>query len=116
MWIEGLFTMITRRNTRPDHQMRPRMRVALFVAGLFALLALAVTSFVHPPAARAFDSDYYEFCTQSLGQQQDVCCDNAGGELFNGGCFDPERLNPPVTAVPTVTQQILPPAVFVPAP
>ena len=119
MWIEGLSTMITRPNISPAHPIRwrLRMRTALVVAGLYAVLALAVSVVVHPATARAYDGDYYTWCTKSLGQSSAVCCTNAGGELFSGGCVDPEVLHPPVTAVPTITQQILPPPVIVqPAP
>jgi hypothetical protein len=118
MWIEGSSIMITRANTSPAHPIRwrLRMRTTLFVAGLFAVLALAVSVVVHPATARAYDGDYYAWCTSSLGQNAEVCCDNAGGELFSGGCVDPALLHPRVTPVPTITQQILPPPVIVPAP
>jgi len=97
-------------------RMRPLTRVALFAVGLFALLALAVSPLLHPATARAYDSQYYEFCTQNMGQDSDTCCTNAGGELSNGACYDPAFLHPLVTAVPTVTQQILPPVVVAPPP
>jgi hypothetical protein len=108
--------MITCPITSPKHQMGLRVRVALLAAGLLAVPALAVTLFVHPATARAFDGDYFNWCKDSLGQSPDVCCTGAGGELFNGSCVDPALLNPAVTAVPTVTQQVLPPVVVVPTP
>jgi hypothetical protein len=118
VWIEGLSIMISRPITSAEHQKcwRTRMRMALFAAGLFASLALAVSPFLHPATARAFDDKYYDWCTNSLGQTKAVCCTNAGGEMFSGNCFDPAVLHPPVTAVPTITQQILPPPVIAPAP
>jgi hypothetical protein len=96
----------------PGHQMGSRTRKSLLAAGVLALFALAFSALALPATARAYDDKYYTWCTSSLGQQSDVCCTNAGGELFNGGCFDPQVLHPPVTAVPTVTQQILSPAVI----
>jgi len=106
----------TRPTTRAEHQIPGcnRMRMALFAAGLFALLALALGSFLQPATARAYDDKYYDWCTESLGQTKKVCCTNAGGEMFSGGCFDPAVLHPPVTPVPTITQQILPPGLIVP--
>ena len=100
---------------------RPSTRVTLFAAGLFSVLTLAVIPFVHPATARAFDSDYYDWCKNNLTQSQgknglEFCCSKAGGELLNGGCYDPAVLHPPITAVPTVTQQVLPPVIVQPAP
>lgn len=116
MWIEGLPIMITCPITRPENQMGIQARVALLAAGLFAVPALAVYALVTSATARAYDPSYYTWCTQSLGQTVDVCCSKAGGEPFNGGCADPAVVSPPVTAVPTVTQQVLPPVVVAPAP
>ena len=97
-----------------EHQMcmRTRTRMVLFAAGLFALLALAVTPFVHPPTAQAYDHDYYAFCTENLGQKAQFCCSNAGGEWSNGSCTDPAALPSPL---PTITQQVLPPVIVAPA-
>src|SRR5271165_651350 len=97
-------------------RMRPLTRMAGFAAGLFALLAVAVTPFVHPPTARAYDGKYYDFCINNLGQKREVCCTNAGGEWSDENCYPPEVLHPPVTAVPTVTQQLLPPVIVAPPP
>ena len=107
--------MITRPIASAEHQMRwrTRARMALFAAGLFALLALAAIPFL-PATARAFDDKYYDWCTTSLGQTENVCCTNAGGEMFSGNCVDPAVLHPPVTAVPTITRQILPAPVIAP--
>ena len=119
VWIEGLSIMITGANTSAEllTGWRPRTRTVPVVGGLFAVLALAVSVVAHPATARAYDGDYYKWCTESLGQDSDVCCANAGGDLFSGGCVDPEFLHPPVTAVPTITQQIVPPPVIIrPAP
>jgi hypothetical protein len=120
MWIEGLPIMIS----GPEHQIRmgPVTRVALFAAALFAVLALAVSPFVYPVTARAYDGDYYEWCKNNLTggtdlyRGSDFCCSKAGGELSNGNCVDPVLLHPPITAVPTVTQQVVPPVIFQPPP
>jgi hypothetical protein len=114
MWIEGLSIMIS--CTENQMRMRPPTRMALFAAGLFALLALAVTPFVHPPTARAYDDKYYEFCKDTLAQKPEVCCTNAGGEMASGLCFDPALLHPIPTPQPTITQQVLPPVVVAPQP
>jgi hypothetical protein len=106
--------MNTRPNTVAQQQKHWHMRSALLAAGLFALLALAVSTFLQPATARAFDDKYYDWCTTSLGQTKKVCCTNAGGALFSGSCVDPAVLHPPVTAVPTITRQVLPPAVLAP--
>jgi len=97
--------------TGSEHQMRipPRTRVVLFAAGPFALLAVAVAPFVHAPAARA--DNYFEFCKNSLGQPDQVCCNNSGGEWDNGVCASPAALP---TVLPTITQQILPPLIGAP--
>ena len=102
---------------RPMSSRRPAGgRVSCFVAGLFAVLALVVGgAFMLSATAHADHDKYYSWCTTSLGQTSDVCCTNAGGELFNGMCWDPLVLHPRVTAVPTITQQVLPPVVA-PAP
>jgi hypothetical protein len=89
--------------------------MALFAAAVFAVLALAAVPFLHPATARAYDHKYYDFCTNSLGQPDDVCCANAGGEWSEGSCYDPLELHPLPTPVPTVTQQVLPPVIVAPA-
>jgi len=95
--------------------MRPRAGVALFAAGLFAVLAFAVTPFLHPSTARAdVDDKYYKFCKDTLGQPDDVCCTNAGGVLSGGSCLPPAVASPTSYPVPTVTQQIVPPVVVAP--
>lgn len=100
---------------QPMH-MRAHTRVALLAAGVFAVLALAVTAFVHPATARAYDGDYFTFCRDSLGQPDEVCCVNSGGEWSSGRCYDPADLHPILTPVPTVTQQVLPPVIVAPPP
>ena len=97
VWIEGLSIMITGANTSAELLTGWRTRTVPVVGGLFAVLALAVSVVAHPATARAYDGDYYKWCTESLGQDSDVCCANAGGDLFSGGCVDPELLHPPVT-------------------
>ena len=96
-------------------RMRPRARIALFVAGLFALLALAVSAFLHPATTHADDGGYFDFCTNTLSQSPDVCCNNAGGVLSAGGsCLDSAVASPTPFPVPTVTQQVLPPVIIAP--
>jgi hypothetical protein len=116
MWIEGLSSMITCPIPSRGQQMRmrPRARVVLFAVGLFALLELAVSLFVHPATARAYDGKYYSWCKDSLGQKPEVCCVNAGGEWSDENCYDPAVLHPIPTPVPTVTQQVLPPVIVAP--
>lgn len=99
-----------------EHRMRMRLRtrVALFAAGLFAVLALAVTPFLHPSTVRADDGDYYDFCTKTLGQPPDVCCTNAGMVPSGGSCLASAVASPTSYPVPTVTQQIAPPVVVAP--
>ena len=99
--------------TRRKHQIHMRLptRMTLFTAGLFAVLAFAVTALLHPPTAHAYDHKYYEFCTDSLGQTPQVCCGNAGGQWSDGECTDLAAVPFPV---PTVTQQVSPPVVVAP--
>lgn len=111
MWIEGLPIMNSCPIVKAEHPMRTR--VALWAAGLFALLALALTAFLHPAIARAYDHNYYTFCKDSLGQPDNVCCNTSGGEMSNGQCVDPEDVHPVPTVMPT-TQQFFPPVVGAP--
>ena len=103
--------MITCLNTEKQMRMHLPRRGALFAAGLFASLGLVVGPFLHPATARAYDGKYYEWCKDSLGDSDDVCCANAGGEWSNESCWDPAVLHPIVTPMPTVTQRIQPPAI-----
>lgn len=102
------------------HQRRVRRLTGL--AFFTAALALAASPFIHPVSARAYDGDYYEWCIHNSPQGQvesqrgngmDFCCSRAGGELVNDMCYPPAPLS---TAVPTVTQQVLPPVILVPPP
>jgi len=101
--------------TRRKHQIHMRLptRMTLFAAGLFGVLAFAVTPFLHPPTAHAYDHGYYDFCIENLGQSPDVCCGNAGGQWSGGACTDAAAVPVPV---PTVTQYVSPPVIVAPPP
>jgi len=103
MWIEASSIMNSCLIAKAEHPMRTR--VALLAAGLFALLALALTALLPPATARAYDYDYYNQCQSTLGQPANVCCSNAGGEWSNGQCLDPQYVHPLPTVGPTTQQQ-----------
>ena len=101
--------------TDPAHRTRTRpfTRVIRFATGLSATVALALTPFMQPPSAHAWDHDYYEFCTTNLGQPSPVCCSNAGGNWSDDGdCTSAAAVPAPM---PAVTQQVLPPVAVAPA-
>ena len=94
-----------------------RLTCAVFFT---AALALAASLYACPVTANANDDNYYTWCQQNLAPGQgprgnESCCNNAGGEFSGGQCYDPAALHPLPTAVPTVTQQILPPRIVAPA-
>jgi hypothetical protein len=60
-------------------------------AVLIALLAAGASPFVHPAIARAnVDQNFYDWCTNNLGETKDQCCQLAGGVINrNGACVSP---------------------------
>jgi hypothetical protein len=75
-----------------------RSRVARTTLGLAAILVPTIGLIAHPPAARAYDGIYYEWCKQAVGEEA-YCCAKAGG-VWNGGCDN---------AAPSPTPNVLPP-------
>lgn len=92
---------------------RVRVRPSLFatlLAGLvsnrllsrafgFALfVVLTVGAWVGPPVARAFDYDYYEWCSNAIGEEA-FCCNKAGG-VWSGGSCQPSTPSTPPAFIP----------------
>lgn len=54
---------------------------------LATLLAAVTGLLVDVPIARAFDSDYYDWCVSAVGAEA-YCCNQAGGAFTGGQCKD----------------------------
>jgi hypothetical protein len=68
-------------------------RVRRLIGGgavLIAVLATWASPFGHAAIARAdFDPNFYDWCTNNLGESNQYCCDRAGGVIRNGACVNP---------------------------
>ena len=68
-------------------------------SGLAALLVLAAGMFADPPAARAYDDTYFQWCIRAVGEGG-YCCNKAGGIWDGSNCYD---------AIPSATPTYQPP-------
>ena len=68
-------------------------RVRRLIGGaavLIAVLAAGASPFGHPAIARAdVDQNFYDWCTNNLGEGKEYCCQHAGGVIRNGACVNP---------------------------
>lgn len=72
------------------------VRVRRLIGGaavLIAVLAAGASPFVHPAIVRAdVDQNFYDWCTNNLGEDNEYCCEHAGGVIRNGACVNPATL------------------------